>query len=71
MFIDARDLQPGQKIETDICIIGASFINCESTIQVIPQEYTCNRISEETLLKKFDTSSFSLLNQLDIFRYGA
>ena len=71
MFIDAKDLQPGQKIETDICIIGASFINCESTIQVIPQEYTGNRISEKTLLKRFNTSPLSLLNQLDIFRNGA
>ena len=38
MFIDARNLRPGQQIDTDICIIGASLINCESTIQVIPQE---------------------------------
>lgn len=71
MFIDARGLQPGQRIETAICIIGANWIYSESTVQGIPQEHTGNLISEKTLLKRVDSSPLSLLNQLDTFRNGS
>jgi|GEM_PF-2564808 len=71
MFIDARTSSLVRKSRLIFASSDASFINCESAIQVIPQEYTGNRISEETLLKRFDTSPLWLLNQLDIFRNGA
>ena len=35
MFIDARDLQPGQKIETDICIIGAGAAGIAYALEFI------------------------------------